>query len=124
MTPGEIISTGEPIEVNAGLPVTQVSITNHGSVPVHLTAHFHIFEANPRLEFDRLKAFGMRLDTHAKGSVRFEPGETKTVDLVPIGGHRVVHGFNGAVNGPLDDIDPQEALNGLISRGFLHQEEA
>ncbi len=124
MTPGEVISTGEPIEIHAGLPVTRVTMTNRGPVPVHLTAHFHVFEANPRLEFDRLKAYGMRLDTHAKGSVRFEPGETKTVDLVPIGGRRIVQGFNGAVNGPLDDTDPRQALDRLLARGFLHREEA
>lgn len=121
MIPGEIIPRDEPVEINAGLPVTRVSVTNTGPAPVHITAHFHVFEANPRLKFDRLKAYGMRLDTHAKGAVRFEPGETKVIALVPIGGRRVVRGFNGAVDGPLDETGADEALQRLIERGFLHE---
>lgn len=124
MIPGEIIRATEPVEINAGEPVTTLRITNTGNVPVHLTAHFHLFEANPRLRFDRLKAYGMRLDTHAKGSVRFEPGESKDVNAVPIGGARIVHGFHGVVDGKLEDIDPQAALQTLRERGFLHQPEA
>lgn len=124
MIPGEVISTKEPIEINAGCEVTQLTITNTSDVPIHVTAHFHVFEANPRLVFDRRKAYGMRLDAHAKGAVRFEPGSAQQVSLVPIGGKRIVHGFNGAVNGPLDEIDPDTALQKLIERGFLHREES
>lgn len=124
MIPGEILPATEPVEINAGEPVTTLRITNTGNVPVHLTAHFHIFEANPRLRFDRLKAYGMRLDTHAKGSVRFEPGETEDVDVVPIGGARVVRGFHGVVDGKLEDVDPHDALQTLLERGFLHEPEA
>jgi urease beta subunit len=120
MIPGEIIPSSEPIEINAGLPSTPVNITNTGDVPVHLTAHFHVFEANPRLSFDRRRAWGMRLDAPSNGAVRIEPGQTVTANLVPIGGARVVHGFNGAVNGALDQTDPDEALRRLIARGFLH----
>jgi urease beta subunit len=120
MIPGEIVSTGAPVECNAGAPVTLLVVTNTGSIPVHVTAHFHVFEANPRLRFDRLSAYGKRLDTHAKGSVRFEPGETKEIALVPISGARVIHGFNGAVDGPLDQLAPEVALERLIERGFLH----
>lgn len=123
MIPGEIVSDERPVEINAGLPVSSVVVTNTGPVPVHLTAHFHVFEANPRLRFDRLKAYGMRLDAHAKGAVRFEPGETKEIRLVPIGGRRIVRGFNGAVDGPLDDTDPEDALRRLTERGFLHEPE-
>jgi len=122
MIPGEIVSTGEAVEFNAGAPVALLAVTNTGSVPVHLTAHFHVFEANPRLRFNRRLAYGMRLDTHAKGSVRWLPGETKEVALVPIEGKRVVHGFNGAVNGPLDAVDVDVALERLLKRGFLHTE--
>ena len=121
MIPGQILSTDESVEINTGLSVTIVAVTNTGEIPVHLTAHFHVFEANPRLRFDRLHAWGMRLDVPANGSVRFEPGETREIALVPIGGKRVVQGFNGAVNGPLDDTDVDTALDGLINRGFLHQ---
>lgn len=123
MIPGEIIPAAEPITVNAGFPVTTVSITNTGPVTVQLTAHFHIFEANPRLRFDRRKAYGMRLDTHAKGSVRIKPGQTRQVDLVPIGGRRIVHGFNGAVNGPLDGPDAERATKRLIEHGFLDNDQ-
>lgn len=123
MIPGQVLPDDEPVEINAGLPVTIVTVTNTSRVPVHLTAHFHIFEANPRLRFDRRKAYGMRLDTHAKGAVRFEPGETKEIRLVPIGGARVIHGFNGAVNGPLDAIDADTALEELIRKGFEHEVE-
>ena len=121
MIPGEIVPATGAIIMNDGLPVTTVSITNTGPVTVQLTAHFHIFEANPRLSFDRRRAYGMRLDTHAKGAVRIPPGETRTVDLVPIGGKRVAHGFNGAVNGPLDELDAETATERLVTRGFLHE---
>lgn len=123
MIPGQILPHDEPVEINAGLPVTRLTVTNTGRVPIHLTAHFHIFEANPRLRFDRRKAYGMRLQTHAKGAIRFEPGETKEIRLVPIGGARTIHGFNGAVNGALDAVDVDEALERLIERGFAHEPE-
>ena len=123
MIPGEMVPAANPVEINAGLPVTTIAVTNSGDAPIHLTAHFHVFEANPRLAFDRRRAYGMRLDLPANGSVRFEPGETRAIALVPIGGKRVIHGFNGAVNGPLDGTDVDEALAWLIERGFLHQAE-
>lgn len=122
MIPGEYIPATEPVDVNAGLPVTRVAISNTGDVPVHLTSHFHVFEANPRLRFDRRKAFGMRLETHAKGSVRFSPGETREVELIPIGGQRVVFGFSGVINGSLDTTNIEEALEQLRVRGFLHED--
>jgi urease beta subunit len=121
MIPGQIIPAAEPVEINAGLPVTTIRVTNTGDVPVHLTAHFHVFEANPRLRFDRRRAYGMRLDVPANGSVRVEPGATRQIALVPISGDRIVRGFNGAVDGPLDIIDVEAALNRLIERGFLHE---
>lgn len=121
MIPGEIIPSGEAVVVNAGLPATTLAITNTGPVVIQLTAHFHVFEANRYLKFDRRKAYGMRLDVHAKGAVRIQPGETRQVDLVPIGGRRVVHGFNGAVNGALDDDAADSATEQLVARGFLHE---
>lgn len=119
MIPGEIIPANEPVTVNDGLPVTTLDITNTGPVAIQLTAHFHVFEANRYLQFDRRKAFGMRLDVHAKGAVRFPPRETRQVELVPIGGKRIIHGFNDAVNGALDGIDPGEAAHRIAARGFL-----
>jgi urease beta subunit len=123
MVPGEIIPTADPVEINAGLPVHTLAVTNTGDVPVHLTAHFHIFEANPRLRFNRRAAYGMRLDVPSNGSVRIAPGETREIALVPISGARIVRGFNNAVNGPLDATDVDRALSGLIARGFSHAEE-
>jgi urease beta subunit len=120
LIPGQIIPASGEVEINAGPPATPVSITNTSSYPVHLTAHFHVFEANPRLQFDRRKTWGMRPDVPANGAVRFEPGSTVDVPLVPIGGRRVVHGFQGVVNGSLDERDMQAALDELIARGFLH----
>lgn len=122
MIPGEVISTGAPVEYNQGAVATAVWVMNTGMLPVHLTAHFHVFEANPVLRFNRRKAYGMRLDTHAKGSVRFEPGERMEISLVPIEGNRVVHGFNGAVNGALDEQGVDALLAALVARGFLHGE--
>jgi len=120
MIPGEILRRDEPIIINAGLPVTTIDITNTSPLPVHITAHFHVFEANPCLAFDRLAAWGMRLDVPSDGAVRFEPGATVSVNLVPIGGDRNVYGFQGVVNGSLDQSDPAEALARLIERGFQH----
>jgi urease beta subunit len=124
LPPGAIIPGGEAVEINAGLPVTTLAITNTGDVPVHLTAHLHVFEANPRLRFDRRRAYGMRPDLPAGGAVRIEPGQTERVALVPIGGRRVVRGFAGLVDGPLDDLDVDEALARAVARGYLHEAEA
>jgi urease beta subunit len=121
LAPGAIVPADGPIEVNPDLPSLAVWITNTGDVPVHLTAYFHVFEANPRLLFDRRKAFGMRPDVPVGGAVRIEPGETRVVDLVPFGGRRVVMGFNGLVNGPLDGVDVDALLQRAIALGFLHR---
>jgi urease beta subunit len=124
LPPGAIIPANEdPIVINPDLPRTTVRVTNTGDVPVHLTAHYHVFEANPRLRFDRRKAFGMRPDVPAGGAVRIEPGETESVPLVPISGNRIVRGFHGLVDGPLDDVDTDEVLQRAIDRGFLHEPE-
>lgn len=122
MVPGQIVPADSPVEINAGLPVTTVTMTNTGDVPIHLTAHFHVFEANPRLEFDRRRAWGMRLDVPASGSIRIEPGQTRDVTLVPIGGARIVYGFNDAVNGSLDAAKVDDALANLIQRSFRHRD--
>jgi urease beta subunit len=124
VTPGRIIPAIDPVELNTGLPVTRIMVTNTSPYPVHLTAHFHIFEANPALRFDRRKAWGMRLDAPTNGSLRLEPGATRELALVPIGGRRVIYGFNGAVDGPLEQCDPQTALAALQARGFLHADDA
>jgi urease beta subunit len=124
LRPGAIIpASDDSVVINAGLPVTTVVITNTGEVPVHITAHLHVFEANPRLRFDRRKAFGMRPDVPAGGATRIEPGQTVEAPLVPIGGNRIVRGFWGLVDGPLDETDVDEALERAITLGFEHQPE-
>jgi urease subunit beta len=123
MIPGEILPASDPIQINEGSPISVMTVTNTSLQPVHLTAHFHLFEANPRLCFDRRKAFGMRLATHAKGSIRFEPEDTKLVEMVPISGARIVRGFHGAVDGPLDGVDVDAAVANLVERGFLNAPE-
>jgi urease beta subunit len=92
----------DEIEINAGRPVTRLQVANRGDRPVQVGSHYHFAEANRALRFDRLRAFGQRLDIPAGTAVRFEPGETKAVDLVPLGGARRVSGFNGLATGELD----------------------
>uniref|UniRef100_A0AAU2V1E2 Urease subunit gamma/beta n=1 Tax=Streptomyces sp. NBC_00003 TaxID=2903608 RepID=A0AAU2V1E2_9ACTN len=101
-------------------PAVLLTVTNTASVPVSVTSHFHFFEANPRLDFDRAAAYGMRLCVPAGSSVRFGPGESEDVGLVPIGGDRVAIGFAGLVDGPLDAPGArQEALRRAAACGYL-----
>ncbi len=102
MIPGEISGPDGMIELNAGLPRTMLDVVNGGDRPVQVGSHYHFAEANPALQFDRVAARGQRLDIAAGTSVRFEPGITRTVSLVPIGGARVVAGLRGDVAGALD----------------------
>lgn len=101
MTPGEIFAIDGDIELNAGLPVTELEVANTGDRPIQVGSHYHFAETNPGLAFDRVAARGLRLDIPAGTAVRFEPGQSRTVRLVPFGGLRVVHGFRGDVSGAL-----------------------
>jgi urease subunit beta len=101
MIPGEIICPEAEIEVNAGLPVTTLMVSNTGDRPVQVGSHYHFAEANFGLSFDRDAARGQRLDIPSGTAVRFEPGQTREVRLVPFGGARVVYGFNAKVMGAL-----------------------
>jgi urease subunit beta len=101
MIPGESLFGDGEIEINAGKPVTTVSVTNTGDRPVQVGSHYHFAEANPALEFDRGAARGCRLAVPAGTSVRFEPGIPRDVDLVPLAGRRVVPGLRGETGGPL-----------------------
>lgn len=101
MIPGEIICPEGEIEVNAGQPVTTLEVSNTGDRPVQVGSHYHFAEANPGLAFDREAACGQRLDIPAGTAVRFEPGQTREVRLVPYGGERVVYGFNAKIMGAL-----------------------
>ena len=102
MIPGEIIAASGDITLNADRPSLEISVANTGDRPIQVGSHYHFFETNPALKFDRAKARGCRLDIPAGTAVRFEPGQTRTVKLVPYVGDRVVHGFRGDVRGTLD----------------------
>jgi urease beta subunit len=103
MIPGEYFLADGDIEINAGRETARIDVTNRGDRPVQVGSHCHFFEVNRWLEFDRPRAYGMRLNIAAGTAVRFEPGDTKAVELVAIGGGREVIGINGLVDGRLDD---------------------
>ena len=101
MIPGEIFPLEGSIEINAGLETVTLTIANTGDRPVQVGSHYHFFETNPALAFDRAKARGMRLDIPAGTAVRFEPGQTRDVRLVPFRGKREVYGFRQDIMGKL-----------------------
>lgn len=119
MKPGEYIPGKVPIEVNAGKEAITLVVLNTGDRPVQVGSHFHFFEVNKALSFDRAKAYGMRLDIPAGTAVRFEPGQDKEITLVEFGGGRTVHGLNGLTEGRLDDAAVRKAaLKTAGERGF------
>jgi urease subunit beta len=101
MIPGEIITKAGEIELNAGRTTVEIEVANSGDRPIQVGSHYHFFETNAALNFDRAKARGFRLDIPAGTAVRFEPGQTRKVRLVAYGGGRVVHGFNNKIAGAL-----------------------
>jgi len=101
MIPGEIFSGSGDIELNAGRASLTLTVANTGDRPIQVGSHYHFFETNPALHFDRDKARGCRLDIPAGTAVRFEPGQTREVQLVPFAGARRVVGFRGQINGSL-----------------------
>ena len=102
MIPGELFCAPGDITLNEGRETTTLTVSNTGDRPVQVGSHYHFAEANPALDFDRAAARGKRLDIPAGSAVRFEPGQTREVTLVPLSGARRVFGFNQAVMGPLD----------------------
>ena len=101
MIPGEYILAKEDIEINAGRKTATLVVVNTGDRPVQIGSHFHFFEVNKQMEFDRIKAFGMRLNIPAGTAIRFEPGEETEVTLVEFGGSRKITGFNNLTNGKI-----------------------
>lgn len=103
MKPGEYLlnDAAGPIDINIGRKTTRLLIKNLGDRPIQVGSHFHFYEVNKALEFERQQAYGQRLNIAAGTSVRFEPGDEKEVELVPFGGAKIVYGHNGKVNGPL-----------------------
>ncbi len=121
---GLVLAEGD-IEINAGRPTVMVEVRNTGDRPIQVGSHFHFFEANRYLQFDRALAFGMRLDIPSTTAIRFEPGDQKKVTLVPMGGKQYCVGFNNLVDGwtgdgPTPDFRPNydEAMRRVKERGF------
>ena len=102
MIPGEIVTADGDLELNAGRRVTRLTVANTGDRPIQVGSHYHFFETNPALRFDRALARGCRLDIPAGTAVRFEPGQEREVDLVEYVGAREVYGFRAAIMGPLE----------------------
>ena len=102
LIPGELIPEPGELELNSGRPITTVLVANTGDRPVQVGSHFHFFEANAALQFEREATRGQRLDIPAGTAIRFEPGDSREVQLIPFAGGRRVFGFNGLINGPLD----------------------
>ncbi len=103
MIPGEYFVESGEIILNADRPVTRLTVANSGDRPIQVGSHFHFYEVNDALEFDRELAKGQRLDIPAGTAIRFEPGDEKEIALVPYGGLREVYGFNGRIEGKLDN---------------------
>ena len=125
MKPGAYLldEAAGPIEANVGRKTHQVLIKHRGDRPIQVGSHFHFFEVNRDLVFDRSVAYGMRLNIPAGTAVRFEPGETKMVQLVALAGERLVYGHNGLVQGELDNPQTQQsALEKIVELGFGHSQ--
>ena len=103
LIPGEILPADGDIEINVGRATVDVDVANTGDRPIQVGSHYHFFETNPSLIFDRAATRGFRLNIAAGTAVRFEPGQTRSVQLVAYAGERKVYGFQGAVMGPLED---------------------
>ena len=102
MIPGEIVTADGDLELNAGRRITRLTVANTGDRPIQVGSHYHFFETNPALRFDRARARGCRLDIPAGTAVRFEPGQEREVELVDYAGSREVYGFRAAIMGPLE----------------------
>ncbi len=117
MIPGEYFIEEEVILANIGKPTTLLSVRNTGDRPIQVGSHTHFFEVNKELEFPRIQSYGYRLNIPAGTSVRFEPGETKQVEVTEFGGKKVVYGFSGLVNGSLEE-KREEAFKNAEKKGF------
>lgn len=123
MKVGEVICGDEPITLNAGRVTKQIRVTNKGDRPVQVGSHFHFFEVNRALSFDRADAFGCRLDIPSGNSVRFEPGEEKVVNLVELGGGKRVFGLNDLTRGEAVPRNLAASMEKARRRGFLDYRE-
>ena len=122
MVPGEYFLLSAPIDLNVDRETERMAVANRGDRPIQVGSHCHFFEANRALAFDRVKAYGMRLNIAAGTAVRFEPGDEREVELVAIGGLRHVHGLNALVNGQLDDaVTKRKALEAVQAFSLSHE---
>jgi len=120
---GEVVSPPGEIVLNEGRASLELGVTNKGDRPIQVGSHYHFFETNRALSFDRGKAYGMRLDIPAGTAVRFEPGQRKTVQLTELAGARVARGGNALADGPLNEENKVRAMANVGARGFAHEEE-
>ena len=121
MIPGEYILQPDDIIANAGRSTATIIVVNTGDRPVQIGSHFHFFEVNRQLQFNRSGAYGMRLNIPAGTAVRFEPGEEKEVQLVSFGGAKKVHGFNGLVNGDISEENKERSVQNAMNNHFKNQ---
>ncbi len=119
MIPGEYILAQGDVIANEGRREIELEVANSGDRPIQVGSHFHFFEVNRALRFDRAAAFGMRLNIPAGTAVRFEPGDMKKISLVEIGGSKIVHGLNGLTNGHANETTKPRALKRAAEQGFL-----
>jgi urease beta subunit len=119
MIPGEYRLQSEPVTANAGRRVIELEVSNAGDRPIQVGSHFHFFEANRDLRFDRAQAFGMRLNIPSGTAVRFEAGDAKRVELTEIAGAKAVHGLNALTDGPATEQTKPAALQRAKEKGFL-----
>jgi urease subunit gamma/beta len=120
--PGFVLAMDGDVELNSGRPAVSLPVTNLGDRPIQVGSHYHFIETNAALQFDRGLAYGKRLDIPAGTAVRFEPGETKTVNLVEIAGNKVIRGGNNLASGSLSTAGKSEALEKIRTNNFAHQE--
>jgi urease subunit beta len=121
MIPGEYILKKEDIIANVDRVTAKVAVVNMGDRPVQIGSHFHFFEVNRQMEFDREKAFGMRLNIPAGTAVRFEPGEEKEVELVEFGGSKKIFGFNNLVDGSIKEKHKRKAVEAMMAKQFKNK---
>ena len=119
--PGACITSDETLVLNADRNTVSVAVTNLGDRPIQVGSHYHFVETNAQLQFDRSAAYGKRLDIPAGTAVRFEPGESRSVDLVEIAGHRVIRGGNNLADGPVNDENRAATLERIQAQSFAHK---
>jgi urease subunit beta len=106
MTPGEVICSSAAITINADLPLLAITVINSGDRPIQVGSHYHFFETNPALKFERAQTIGYRLNIAAGTAVRFEPGQSRSVELVAFSGRKKIYGFRGDLMGPIPTSNP------------------